>query len=100
VSHDALGAALCESWGLAPASVASVRSHVEVQHTLVMPDTLQRRSVCAISVIAWALLNAPDRLDEIAQAIAPQAQLDETLVLRAARRVSEQLLEAQAHGRD
>ncbi len=100
VSHDALGAALCESWGLAPASVASVRSHVAVQSTLEMPDSLQRRSVCAISVIAWALMNAPDRLDEVAQAIAPQAQLDETLVLRAARRVSEQLLEAQAHGRD
>lgn len=100
VSHDALGAALCESWGLAPASVASVRSHVEVQATLQMPDTLQRRSVCAISVIAWALMNAPERLDEIGKAIAPQAQLDETLVLRAARRVSEQLLEAQAHGRD
>ncbi|MEO3715205.1 MULTISPECIES: HDOD domain-containing protein [Roseateles] len=100
VSHDALGAALCESWGLAPASVASVRSHVEVQTSLLMPDTLQRRSVCAISVIAWSLMNAPERLDEIAKAIAPQAQLDETLVLRAARRVSEQLLEAQAHGRD
>jgi len=100
VSHDALGAALCESWGLAPASVASVRSHVEVQTSLQMPDLLQRRSVCAISVIAWALMNVPERLDEIAKAIAPQAQLDETLVLRAARRVSEQLLEAQAHGRD
>ena len=100
VSHDALGAALCESWGLAPASVASVRSHVEVQTSLLMPDSLQRRSVCAISAIAWALMKAPDRLDEIAKAIAPQAQLDETLVLRAARRVSEQLLEAQAHGRD
>ena len=36
----------------------------------------------------------------LVKAIAPQAQLDETLVLRAARRVSEQLLEAQAHGRD
>ena len=100
VSHDALVAALCESWGLAPASVASVRSHVEVQSKLEMPEALQRRSICAISVIAWALMNAPERLDEIAQAIAPQAQLDETLVLRAARRVSEQLLEAQAHGRD
>ena len=100
VSHDALGAALCESWGLAPASVASVRHHVTIQHELVMPDALQRRSVCAISAIAWALMNCPDKLEDVSRQIAPQAQLDETLVLRAARRVSEQLMEAQAHGRD
>jgi HD-like signal output (HDOD) protein len=99
VSHDALGAALCESWGLAPAAVASVRYHVEVQTTLTMPESLARRSVCAISAVAWALLNHPDQLDDIASQIAPQAQLDETLVLRAARRVNEQLLAAQEHGR-
>jgi HD-like signal output (HDOD) protein len=34
VSHDALGAALCESWGLAPAAVGSVRHHVAAQATL------------------------------------------------------------------
>jgi len=100
VSHDALGAALCESWGLAPAAVASVRYHVQVQAELNMPESLQRRSICAISTVAWALLNAPDEVEAVARAIAPQAQLDETLVLRAARRVSEQLLEAQSRGRD
>jgi HD-like signal output (HDOD) protein len=99
VSHDALGAALCESWGLAPAAVASVRHHVEIQGSLTMPDNLARRSVAAISTVAWALLNHPDQLDEIASQIAPQAQLDETLVLRAARRVNEQLQAAQEHGR-
>jgi HD-like signal output (HDOD) protein len=99
VSHDALGAALCESWGLAPASVASVRHHVEVQSTLVMPENLARRSVSAISTVAWALLLQPDQLEQVAREIAPQAQLDETLVLRAARRVNEQLLAAQEHGR-
>lgn len=100
VSHDALGAALCESWGLAPASVASVRHHVQVQTELQMPETLQRRSVCAISTIAWALLTRPVDLEDVARRIAPQAQLDEALVLRAARRVNEQILEAMAHGRD
>jgi len=100
VSHDALGAALCESWGLAPAAVASVRYHVQVQAELSMPESLQRRSICAISTVAWALLNTPDEVEAVARAIAPQAQLDETLVLRAARRVSEQLLEAQSRGRD
>jgi len=100
VSHDALGAALCESWGLAPAAVASVRYHVQVQAELNMPESLQRRSICAISTVAWALLNTPEEVEAVARAIAPQAQLDETLVLRAARRVSEQLLEAQSRGRD
>lgn len=99
VSHDALGAALCDSWGLAPAAVASVRHHVEVQVSLVMPEALQRRSVCAISAVAWALLMEPEKLEEVARAIAPQAQLDETLVLRAARRVSEQLTQAKDNGR-
>lgn len=99
VSHDALGAALCESWGLAQAAVASVRHHVQMQDSLIIPDLVQRRSVCAISVMAWALMHKPEELEEVARAIAPQAQLDETLVLRAARRVSEQLQEAQAHGR-
>jgi HD-like signal output (HDOD) protein len=99
VSHDALGAALCESWGLAPAAVASVRHHVEVQATLAMPEALARRSVSAISTVAWALLMQPEQLDAVAAQIAPQAQLDETLVLRAARRVNEQLLAAQEHGR-
>jgi len=99
VSHDALGAALCESWGLAPAAVASVRHHVEVQATMVMPEALARRSVSAISTVAWALLLAPEQLEQVAREIAPQALLDETLVLRAARRVNEQLLVAQEHGR-
>ena len=35
--------------------------------------------------------NTDEQLDDVASQIAPQAQLDETLVLRAARRVSEQL---------
>ena len=99
VSHDALGAALCESWGLAPPSVASVRHHVDVQSTLTMPDSMQRRSVSAISTVAWALLQHPEQLEDVAREIAPQAQLDVDLVLRAARRVAYQLAEAGEHGR-
>ncbi|MCX2862182.1 HDOD domain-containing protein [Paucibacter sp. PLA-PC-4] len=99
VSHDALGAALCESWGLAPAAVTSVRHHVQIQDSLLIPEAAQRRSICAISAIAWVLMNKPADLEDVAHAIAPQAQLDETLVLRAARRVSEQLNEAQSRGR-
>ncbi|MGS0758701.1 HDOD domain-containing protein, partial [Roseateles sp. GG27B] len=75
VSHDALGAALCESWGLGPAAVASVRYHVEVQATRLMPESLQRRGVSAISMLAWALMRQPESLEEIAAEIAPQAAL-------------------------
>jgi HD-like signal output (HDOD) protein len=99
VSHDALGAALCESWGLGPAAVASVRHHVTAQNTLELPVPPTRRTVLAMSVIAAALLTVPASADEVIAQIAPQADLDETLVLRAARKLMEQLEAAMAHGR-
>ena len=91
VSHDALGAALCESWGLAPAAVASVRYHVIVNATRELPMQLPRRAICALSALAHALMTDPESLDEVAHAVAPQAGLDPTLVLRGARRVQEQI---------
>ncbi len=91
VSHDALGAALCESWGLAPAAVASVRHHVVAQATFEMPAALSKRSICVVSVIAHVLMNQPEALDSVVEHIAPQADLDVTLALRGARRVQEQL---------
>jgi HD-like signal output (HDOD) protein len=94
VSHDALGAALCESWGLGAAAVASVRHHVQAQAGGDLPEVPQRRAVCALSVVAHALMSDPERVDEVVQRIAPQAGLDETLLLRAARRVAEQLADA------
>jgi HD-like signal output (HDOD) protein len=91
VSHDALGAALCESWGLAPAAVASVRHHVSLQATGQMPEALQRRGVAAVSFTAFTLMNDPDALEVRVGEIAAQAQLDAQACLRAARRVQEQL---------
>jgi HD-like signal output (HDOD) protein len=91
VSHDALGAALCESWGLAPPAVTSVRYHVIVNTTRELPMQLPRRAICALSALAHALMTDPDSLDEVAQVIAPQAGLDPTLVLRGARKVQEQI---------
>ena len=91
VSHDALGAALCESWGLAPAAVASVRYHVIVNATRELPMQLPRRAICALSALAHALMTDPESLDAVAQTVAPQAGLDATLVLRGARRVQEQI---------
>lgn len=99
VSHDALGAALCESWGLGPAAVASVRHHVQAQVSYRLPEAEARRSICALSVLAHVLMQAPQELDKAALAVAPHAELDATLVLRAARQTHEQMEAALAQGR-
>ena len=99
VSHDALGAALCESWGLAPAAVASVRHHVGVHASLILPPELARRTICVLSGVAGVLMGTPERLEEVCAALAPQADLDETLLLRGARHVQEHLAAAADHAR-
>jgi len=48
---------------------------------------LPRRGVCALSALAHALMTDPETLEEVAQAVAPQAGLEPTLVLRGARTV-------------
>ncbi len=98
VSNDKLGAALCESWGLAAPAVASVRHHVSVQATHELPPQVQRRAICALSALAHALMTAPESLEDVAKAVAPQAQLDETLVVRGARRVEQELHAAARRG--
>ena len=99
VSHDALGAALCESWGLGAAAVASVRHHVIAQGLLALAVPHKRRATLAMSVIVAALMYRPDQLDEVAAAICPQAELDQGLTLRAARRLASQLADALDNGR-
>ena len=99
VSHDALGGALCESWGLGAAAVASVRHHVGAQATRRLPDAAGRRTICALSVLVHALEQAPQTLDDTADVVARQAGLDATQVTRALRQVEEQLAQAQANGR-
>jgi HD-like signal output (HDOD) protein len=94
VSHDALGAALCESWGLGAAAVASVRHHVVAQATHELPTQPARRAICALSVFAHALIDEsddPEALDAAVLDVAPKADLDATLVLRALRQVQAQL---------
>jgi HD-like signal output (HDOD) protein len=100
VSHDALGAALCESWGLGAAAVASVRGHVQAQVTHVLRELPARRAVSALSVLAHTVETAPETLDDVAQVLASQADLDPTLVLRALRQVREQQVEAAANDPD
>ena len=99
VSHDALGAALCESWGLGPAAVASVRHHVTAQAQLVLPGPPVRGTALALSVIVQAMMTVPASVDDVVPLVAPQADLDSTLVLRAVRKLQCQLDEAAAHGR-
>ena len=99
VSHDALGAALCESWGLGAAAVASVRHHVIAQGLLELALPPNRRGSLALSVIVAALMSRPDELDEVAAAICPQAELDLSLTLRAARRLASQVSDARDNGR-
>ena len=91
VSHDALGAALCESWGVSAAATASVRYHVIVNATRELPMQLPRRGVCALSALAHALMTDPAMLDDVANAVAPQAGLEPELVLRGARKVQEDI---------
>jgi len=101
VSHDALGAALCDSWGLGAAAVASVRLHVQAQATLQLPPPPAapalhvggRRAVCALSVLAahWMAGCDSAELEPVVQAMAAQADLDAVLVLRALQRQGEQL---------
>ena len=99
VSHDALGAALCESWGLGPAAVASVRHHVIAQHSFELPNLPARRGICALSAIVHALMQAPDTLDDVVAQVAPRADLDVALVLRASRMAEAQRAETATHQR-
>jgi HD-like signal output (HDOD) protein len=105
VSHDALGAALCESWGLAPAAVASVRQHVLAQAGGPLPEDAQKRAISALSVVTFGLMadrprapglgDADDETDRVAR----QAGLDAEALQRFARQVHEQLTAAVRHGR-
>jgi HD-like signal output (HDOD) protein len=99
VSFDALGAAMCESWGLAAAAVHSVRYHVSVNATLQLPLQIPRRTISAISALAHTLMNDPARLDEVVQTVAPQADLDIDLVLRGTRKVQQEIEAAVDRGR-
>jgi HD-like signal output (HDOD) protein len=99
VGHDALGAALCESWGLAAAAVASVRHHVRAQASRELPEAVEKRVITALSVIAHAAMRLPETLDQTIAAIAPQANLDAEAAARGVRRVQAQIDEALEGGR-
>jgi HD-like signal output (HDOD) protein len=94
VSHDALGAAMCESWGLAIEAVVSVRHHVTVQATRQVPLQVPRRGLIALSAVAQAMMDDPEAVPALVEIVAPQADLDGPLLLRGVQRVMAQIEDA------
>jgi HD-like signal output (HDOD) protein len=95
--HDEIGARLCEAWGLSPAAVASVRHHVDIHATLRLPR-VSHRYICVLSALAHAIVNEPERLEDVAMKLAPQAMLDQSSLLRGLQRVKDKIDEAIANG--
>lgn len=91
VSHEALGAALCESWGLAPMAVDCVRFHVVVAATGDLPRQVQRPALCMLSALANGLMSDPATVEPMVNKLAPQARMDPAVVLGATRGVQRQL---------
>ena len=91
VSHDALGAALCESWGLVATAVSSVRYHVMINSTGQLPTDVPGLEICALSAVAHVMMTDPDQLEAVVRNIAPQAKLDTDRLLGAARGVMEHI---------
>jgi HD-like signal output (HDOD) protein len=93
IGHDEVGARLCEAWGLAPAAVASVRHHVDIHATLRLPR-VSHRYICVLSALAETITRSPERLDEVAMKLAPQAMLDQSSLLRGLQRIKDKIDEA------
>ena len=91
VSHEALGAALCESWGLAPMAVDCVRFHVVVNATGDLPQQVQRSPICMLSALANSLMKDSATVEDMVRRIAPQAAMDPVGVLGAVQSVQRQL---------
>jgi HD-like signal output (HDOD) protein len=91
VGHDTLGAALCETWGLAPAAVNCVRYHVVVNAKQQLPVSGTGQDICVVSAMADALMTDPDTLEAVTNALAAQAGLDAALLLRGALAVKEHI---------
>lgn len=75
VSHDTLGAALCETWGLSPSAVYSVRHHLSVQERLVLPQRPEMREVVALSVLVRGLMVPPENALAAVQTLSEQLGL-------------------------
>lgn len=94
ISHDMLGAALCEAWGMSPGAVASVRHHVRVQALRQLPKDSPKRSISVLSGLAHALMTDPASVEEVASVLAPQAMLAQSLLIEKARKVKSKIDDA------
>lgn len=83
VSHDILGAALCETWGLRPSAAHSVRHHVEFQSTLVLPKPDSHRAICALSALAHRVMSLPDDTARCVELVATQLDMPSAQVAAA-----------------
>ena len=81
ISHDILGAALCETWGLRPSAVHSVRHHVEFHSTLVLPTPDSHRTICALSALANCIMSRPADIARCTDLISKQLNLPPARVL-------------------
>lgn len=93
VSHDALGAALCASWGLAAAAVDCVRHRIAVQSGAAVPAAAAQPALLVLSALTQALQRGADEaaLAALAGRLAPQGPLDEGLLTSAVQAVARQL---------
>jgi hypothetical protein len=62
----------------------------------VIPAHVTRKAIAALSAMASALMDRPDALDAVVHQLSPQAGLDTTLALRAARQLEAELQQALA----
>jgi len=83
VGHDALAGALCESWGLATSAAYSVRRHVELQNSLLLPLPVDLRALCALSALIHRLEVQPDSLPQATVVMAEQLHWDAPALLAA-----------------
>jgi HD-like signal output (HDOD) protein len=99
VSHEALGSALCESWGLAPMAVESVRHHVVVNSTGELPHAvpIPRRAISVLSALANVMMTDDEApMEGLVSKLALQADLDALALLRGVQKVQAQLEQAMA----
>ena len=91
VGHEALGAALCESWGLASIAVDCVRYHVVVNATGELPKQVHNLSICMLSALANGLMGDPATVEDRVNKVAPQAGMDPAVVLGAVQGIQREL---------
>lgn len=95
---DHLGAKLCESWRLDPGAVGCVRNHVDTLATRRLPKDSPRRAMSVLAALVHTLSTTPDELEAMCQALAPQAMMDQSQLLKGARRVKQKVDDALADG--